>query len=147
MSDGVNTCIFIGNLGQDPETRYDTKGNAVTTISVGVNRSWTKDGEKQQRTEWVRAVAFNRLAEICGEYLKKGSKVYIMGEMRTRKWQDQNQQERYTTEIVLAEMRILDSRTSASQAAPPPQQQAPSGSNHGGKVAADFEDDSDRIPF
>ena len=145
MSDGVNTCIFIGNLGQDPETRYDTNGNAVTTISVGVNRSWTKDGEKQQRTEWVRAVAFNRLAEICGEYLKKGSKVYIMGEMRTRKWTDQNQQERYTTEIVLAEMRILDSRT--SQSAPPQQEAHGHGGNRGGRIAADFVDDSDSIPF
>jgi len=109
---GVNKVILVGNLGQDPEVRYMPNGNAVTNISVATSESW-KDkstGADQERTEWHRVVMFRRLAEIAGEYLRKGSKVYIEGKLQTRKWQDQNGQDRYTTEIVADQMQMLDSR-------------------------------------
>lgn len=110
---GINKVIIVGNLGQDPETRYMPSGGAVTNISIATSETW-KDkntGQQQERTEWHRVVFFNRLAEIAGEYLRKGSKVYIEGALRTRKWQDQNTgQDRYTTEIVANEMQMLDSR-------------------------------------
>ncbi len=112
MARGINKVILIGNLGSDPEVRYMPNGNAVTTLSVATSDSW-KDkntGEQQDRTEWHRVVFFNRLAEIAGEYLKKGSKVYIEGSIRTRKWQDKNGTDRYTTEIVGAEMQMLDAK-------------------------------------
>lgn len=111
-SRGVNKVILVGNLGQDPETRFMPSGGAVTNISVATSEQW-KDkntGQPQERTEWHRVVFFNRLAEIAGEYLKKGSKVYIEGSLRTRKWQGQDGQDRYTTEIVASEMQMLDSR-------------------------------------
>ncbi len=111
-SRGVNKVILVGNLGQDPETRFMPSGGAVTNISVATSDQW-KDkntGQPQERTEWHRVVFFNRLAEIAGEYLKKGSKVYIEGSLRTRKWQGQDGQDRYTTEIVASEMQMLDSR-------------------------------------
>ena len=112
MARGINKVIIIGNLGQDPETRYMPSGGAVTNISVATSESWKdkQTGEPQERTEWHRIVFFNRLAEIAGEYLRKGSKVYIEGSLRTRKWQDQGGQDRYTTEIVANEMQMLDSR-------------------------------------
>lgn len=109
---GVNKVILVGNLGQDPEVRYMPNGNAVTNISVATSESW-KDkntGADQERTEWHRVVMFRRLAEIAGEYLRKGSKVYIEGKLQTRKWQDQQGQDRYTTEIVADQMQMLDSR-------------------------------------
>lgn len=112
MARGINKVILIGNLGQDPETRYMPSGGAVTNISVATSESWKdkQTGEPQERTEWHRVVFFNRLAEIAGEYLRKGSKVYIEGSLRTRKWQDQSGQDRYTTEIVANDMQMLDSR-------------------------------------
>lgn len=111
-SRGVNKVILIGNLGADPEVRYTPNGNAVANISLATSDSWRdkQSGEVQERTEWHRVVFFNRLAEIVGEYLRKGSKCYIEGALRTRKWQDKNGVERYTTEIVAAEMSMLDSR-------------------------------------
>ena len=115
-SRGVNKVILIGNLGQDPEVRYMPNGNAVTNISVATSESW-KDkntGADQERTEWHRVVMFRRLAEIAGEYLRKGSKVYIEGKLQTRKWQDQQGQDRYTTEIVADNMQMLDSRGGGS---------------------------------
>ena len=138
MAKGVNKCTFIGNLGSDPETRYTNQGKAVCNFSIAISETWKdKDtGQRQERTEWIRIVAFGRLGEICGEYLKKGSKVYIEGAMRTRKWQDQSGQDRYTTEIVAEEMQMLGSRS--DQAAAPPQQ-APAGSG--------FDDFNDDIPF
>lgn len=109
---GVNKVILLGNLGQDPETKYTSSGVAVTNVSIATSETWKdkQTGQPQERTEWHRVVFFNRLAEIAGEYLRKGSKVYIEGSLRTRKWQDQQGQDRYTTEIVAGEMQMLDTR-------------------------------------
>ena len=112
MARGVNKVILVGNLGNDPETKYTPSGGAITNISIATSESW-KDkntGQQQERTEWHRVIFFNRLAEIAGEYLKKGSKVYVEGSLRTRKWQGQDGQDRYTTEIVASEMQMLDGR-------------------------------------
>ena len=109
---GVNKVIIVGNLGNYPEVRYSSSGAAIANISVATSDSW-KDkttGEKQERTEWHRIVMFNRLGEIAGEYLKKGSKVYIEGKLQTRKWQDQSGQDRYSTEIVADQMQMLDGK-------------------------------------
>lgn len=149
-SRGVNKVILIGNLGQDPEVRYMPNGGAVCNITVATSETW-KDkntGEQQEKTEWHRVVMFRRLAEIAGEYLKKGSKVFLEGRLQTRKWQDQQGQDRYTTEIVADEMQMLDSRggggsadfrPSQSNAAPKPSQQP-----QNAPVDNGFEDD---IPF
>jgi single-strand DNA-binding protein len=112
MARGVNKVILVGNVGGDPEVRYMTNGNAVATISLATSEMWKdkQTGEKQERTEWHRVVCFNRLGEIVNEYVKKGSKLYIEGSLRTRKWQDQQGQDRYTTEIVAQEMQLLDSK-------------------------------------
>ncbi|WP_028885093.1 single-stranded DNA-binding protein [Teredinibacter turnerae] len=109
---GVNKVILVGNLGQDPETRYMPSGGAVTNISIATSESWRdkQTGQNQERTEWHRVAFFGRLAEIAGEYLRKGSKVYVEGSLRTRKWQDQQGQDRYSTEIVASEMQMLDAR-------------------------------------
>jgi single-strand DNA-binding protein len=112
MARGINKVILIGNVGQDPEVKYMPSGGAVTNISVATSETW-KDkntGQPQERTEWHRVVFFNRLGEIAGEYLRKGSKVYIEGSLRTRKWQAQDGTDRYTTEIVANEMQMLDGR-------------------------------------
>ena len=160
---GVNKVIIVGNLGQEPETRYMPSGGAVTNISIATSESWKdkSSGQMQERTEWHRVVFFNRLAEIAGEYLKKGSKVYIEGSLRTRKWQDQSGSDRYTTEIVANEMQMLDSRGSGQagdaggfegydqmpeahgSGAKPAQPSAPSPASQPPAVS-DFEDD---IPF
>lgn len=117
MARGINKVILIGNLGGDPEQKSMPNGNAVTNITVATSESWKdkQTGQQQERTEWHRVVFFNRLAEIAGQYLSKGSKVYIEGALRTRKWQDQSGQDRYSTEIVANEMQMLDSRGSGSQ--------------------------------
>lgn len=109
---GINKVILVGNVGQDPEVRYMPSGGAVANISVATSESWKdkQTGEQMDRTEWHRVVFFNRLGEIAGEYLKKGSKIYIEGSLRTRKWQDKEGAERYTTEIVASEMQMLDRR-------------------------------------
>ncbi len=136
MARGVNKVILVGNLGGDPEVRYMPNGNAVTNVTVATSESWKdkQTGQQQERTEWHRVVFFNRLAEIAGEYLRKGTKVYVEGSLRTRKWQDQSGQDRYTTEIVGSEMQMLDSRGGAGdggyaqqgqQGGYAPQQQAP----------------------
>ncbi len=112
MARGINKVILIGNIGQDPEVKYMPSGGAVTNVSVATSETW-KDkntGQPQERTEWHRVVFFNRLGEIAGEYLRKGSKVYIEGSLRTRKWQAQDGSDRYTTEIVASEMQMLDGR-------------------------------------
>lgn len=111
-SRGVNKAIIVGNLGADPETRYTASGSAVTNVRVATSDTWRdrNSGEMQERTEWHRVVFFGRLAEIAGEYLRKGSKVYIEGRLQTRKWQGQDGHDRYTTEIVGNEMQMLDSR-------------------------------------
>lgn len=129
---GINKVIVLGNLGNDPETKYMSNGNAVTNISIATSESWKdkQTGQEQERTEWHRVVFFGRLAEIAGEYLRKGSKVYIEGSLKTDKWQDQSGNDRYTTNIVATEMQMLNSNQ--QQQAPqqnsqttPPQQQAP----------------------
>lgn len=107
----VNKCIFIGNLGRDPEMRYMPDGKAVANFSIGVSETWKdKQGAKQEKTEWVRVTAFDKLGEICGEYLKKGSQVYIEGKMQTRKWQDKDGTDKYTTEIIASQMQMLGSK-------------------------------------
>jgi len=124
MARGINKVILVGNLGNDPESRYTQAGAAITNITVATSESW-KDkntGQAQERTEWHRVVFFNKLAEIAGQYLRKGSKVYIEGALRTRKWQDQQGQDRYTTEIVASEMQMLDSRGAGNPAGNPPMQ-------------------------
>ncbi|CAM4422317.1 MAG: Single-stranded DNA-binding protein [Legionellaceae bacterium] len=154
MAKGINKVILIGNLGVDPEVRYMPSGGAAATINLATSETWKdkQTGEAQERTEWHRVVFFNRLAEIVGEYLKKGSKVYVEGSLRTRKWQDKNGQERYTTEILANEMQMLDSRGGASYEAsstsdnsmsrsPSQPMQAPSQSM---PEMHDFDDD---IPF
>lgn len=114
---GVNKVIIVGNLGNDPEIRYSNNGAAIANISVATSESWKdkNSGERQERTEWHRIVLFNRLGDIAGEYLKKGSKVYIEGKLQTRKWQDQQGQDRYTTEIVADQMQMLDARGQQQQ--------------------------------
>lgn len=160
MARGVNKVIIIGNLGNDPETRYAASGNAITNITVATSETWKdkQTGQPQERTEWHRVVFFNRLAEIAGEYLRKGSKVYIEGSLRTRKWQDQSGQDRYTTEIVASEMQMLDGRQDGQQSQrPAPQQQRqaerqqPAHTQHSAPQQqpepADAWDDPDSIPF
>lgn len=148
MARGVNKVIIIGNLGADPEVRYMPSGSAVTNIRVATSEGWKdkQTGETQERTEWHRIVFFNRLAEIASEYLRKGSKVYIEGSLRTNKWQDQSGNERYTTEIIANTMQMLDSKGGApmgSSNAVPSFSQEPV-STPEPEMATDFDDD---IPF
>ncbi len=112
MARGINKVIIVGNLGGDPETRYMPDGNAVTNVTIATSTGWKdrESGEQKERTEWHRVVFFRRLAEIAGEYLKKGSKVYIEGALRTRQWEKEGQKH-YTTEVVASEMQMLDSRS------------------------------------
>ena len=127
MANDLNQCTFIGRLGKDPETRYLANGDAATNFSIAVGESWKdKQGQKQERTEWVNVSCFGRIAEICGEYLRKGSKVMVSGKMKTDKWQDQSGNDRYTTKIMLRDMNMLDSRTEGQPAQAPqqPQQQS-----------------------
>jgi len=108
---GVNKVILIGNLGGDPEVRYTPGGAAVANVNLATNESWTdREGQRQERTEWHRLVFWSKLAEIVGQYLKKGSKVYVEGRLQTRQWDDQSGQKRYTTEIVVSDMQMLDGR-------------------------------------
>lgn len=154
---GVNKVIICGNLGQDPEVRYMPNGNAVANISVATSESW-KDKttqEQKEETEWHRCVCYGKLAEIIGEYLKKGSKIYIEGKLKTRKWKDQQNVDRYTTEIVFDEMQMIDGKQQGVSPSPPPQQQqrpAQQPQNNGYAAArnapqpsGNFDDDS--IPF
>ena len=174
-SRGINKVILVGNLGNDPETRFMPSGGAVTNISIATSEAW-KDktsGQQQERTEWHKVVFFNRLAEIAGEYLKKGSKVYVEGSLRTRKWQDQSGQDKYSTEIVASEMQMLDSRGGSGgggdynqdysqNSSPAPQQQsaptsspqntapaqnAPQGGGKQQPQPQNFDDFDDDIPF
>ena len=152
MAASVNRCIFIGNLGKDPEVRYTQGGDAIANFSIACTENW-KDkatGEKKEQTEWVRISVFGKLAEICGQYLKKGSQVYIEGSLRTRKWTDKDGRERYTTEIKGEVMKMLGSK---------PEGQRQQNDNHGGdytpaptrnnegKPKASFDDLGDDIPF
>jgi len=161
-SRGVNKVTLVGNLGKDPEMRYMPSGGAVATLTIATSEEW-KDkntGEQRKQTEWHRVVMFNRLGEIAGEYLRKGSKVYVEGKLQTRKWQDNSGQDRYTTEVVASEMQMLDSRGQGGQGgqgapvqgrsaqqgggsgmAPQNQSQNQQGANNG------FDDFDDDIPF
>jgi single-strand DNA-binding protein len=147
---GVNKVILIGNLGQDPEVRYMPNGNAVANVTLATSESWKdkNSGETQERTEWHRVVFYRRLAEIVGEYLKKGAKIYVEGRLQTRKWQGQDGQDRYTTEIIADQMQMLDSRGGGSAAfdSAPSQQGAPSRPKSSAPSMPDegFDDD---IPF
>jgi single-strand DNA-binding protein len=114
----VNKVILVGNLGRDPETRYLPNGDAVTNVSIATTEVWKdKEGVKQEKTEWHRVTFYRRLAEIAGEYLKKGSQVYVEGRLETRKWQDKEGQDRYTTEIIASEMKMLGSRQGGGEPA------------------------------
>ena len=124
MARGINKVIIVGNLGGDPETRYMPSGSAVTNLTVATNESWKdkQTGEQKDRTEWHKVAMFNRLAEIAAEYLRKGSQVYIEGKLRTRKWQDRDGNDRWTTEVIANEMQMLGSRPGSgapAQAAAP----------------------------
>ena len=116
----INKAILIGNLGGDPEVRYTQSGAAVANFNIATTETWTKDGNKEEKTEWHRIVAFSRLAEICGEYLSKGSRVYIEGRIQTRQWDDKDGNKRYTTEIVAREMKMLTTRGGSEQREEPP---------------------------
>lgn len=157
MARGVNKVILVGNLGRDPEVRYSPNGQAVANVTIATSESW-KDkntGEKQERTEWHRIVFWGKLAEIAGEYLKKGSQIYVEGRLQTRKWTDKEGHEKYTTEVVANEMQMLGSRQgggappsefnqeepASMSAAPAGASKAPSTAKAGG---GDFDDD---IPF
>ena len=158
MARGVNKVILLGNLGADPETRYTQSGSAVTNIRLATSDSWRdkQSGEMQERTEWHRVVMFSRLAEVAAEYLRKGSQCYVEGRIQTRKWQGQDGQDRYTTEVVASELRLIGGRGGSGGGAPPRERDAApdnswSGGDSGASPAAsgsgpsdDFDDD---IPF
>jgi single-strand DNA-binding protein len=162
----VNKVILVGNLGRDPETRYMPDGGAITNISIATTSSWKdKSGEKQEQTEWHRIAFFGKLAEIAGEYLKKGSQVYVEGKLRTRKWQDKDGQDKYTTEVIADAMQMLGGRqgmggegggsggggdyarssAGGSQGGAQGSATKPAGAAKGG--AAKFDDMDDDIPF
>ena len=156
MAKGVNKVILIGNLGKDPEVRYMPSGGAVTNITVATTDSWKdkQTGEKKETTEWHSVVFFNRLAEIAGEYLKKGSKVYIEGSLKTEKYQDKTSgADRYSTKIIANEMQMLDGKGGGNadfSAAPSGASQQRPSENRGSPAAAQdnkFEDFDDDIPF
>lgn len=155
----LNKVTLIGNLGADPEVRYMPAGGAVTTLSVATTRRWKdkQSGERKDATEWHRVIFFNRLAEIAGEYLKKGSQIYLEGRLQTRKWQDKDGHERYTTEIIGENMHMLGSRSGGTGSFPDAQaayQQAPAANFtsppstfSAPPVPPDYEDFDDDIPF
>jgi single-strand DNA-binding protein len=152
----VNKVILIGNLGKDPEVRYLPSGDAVANISIATTETWKdKGGEKQEKTEWHRVSMFSKLAEIAGEYLKKGSQVYIEGRLETRKWTDKEGHERYTTEIRADRMQMLGSRSGGSERMAPPDDDVPARSTAaapakkaaGAEKGGGFDDLEDDIPF
>jgi len=166
MARGVNKVILLGNVGGDPETRYLPNGNAVTNISIATSDSWNdkQTGQRQERTEWHRVVFFGKIAEIAGEYLRKGSQVYVEGRLQTRKWQGQDGQDRYTTEIVVdigGQMQLLGGRgdDSGGNRQPAAPRQAPPRENRSQQQvgapskqappppAADYDSFDDDIPF
>ncbi len=145
MSD-LNLCQFIGRLGRDPEVRHTPSGDAVASFSIACSDTW-KDkasGEKKESTEWVRCTAWRKLAEIAGEYLKKGSQVYVSGKMQTRKWEDKEGNERYTTEIVVDKLQMLGRPKESDEGAAPAESPA---AKPAAKSASKFDDMEDDIPF
>lgn len=161
MARGVNKAILIGNLGSDPEVRYTAGGTAVANLRLATTDQWKdkQSGERQERTEWHRLVCFGRLGEISGEYLKKGSKIYVEGRLQTRKWQGQDGQDRFTTEVVVNDMQMLDSRGGGTasfgdssyggqQSAPEPQEPATAAQSSEPAAGGGLDDDlDDDIPF
>ncbi len=149
MARGVNKVILIGNLGKDPEVRYMPSGGGVANVTIATTEGWKdkQTGEQQEKTEWHRVVFFGRLGEIAGEYLKKGSKVYVEGRLQTKKWQDQQGNDRYTTEIIANELQMLDSRGGGSTdfvKSDNANSATPQAATQSAPVAEDFDDD---IPF
>ena len=150
MARGINKVILVGNVGGEPEVRALPNGSAVTNISVATSDSWKdkQTGEKQERTEWHRVVCFNRLGEIVGEYVKKGSKIYIEGSLRTRKWQDPQGQDRYMTEIIASEVQMLDSKSGAYASSPAAQYDQPAKKDTASNPMQNaFDELNDDIPF
>ncbi len=160
MARGVNKVILVGTLGKDPEVRYAQSGSALASVSIATNESWKdKNGEKQERTEWHRVKFFGRLAEIAGEYLKKGSQVYIEGSLRTEKYTDKAGVEKYSTDIIAQEMQMLGGRPDGAARSEGSSERAPQRSSGGGyadqgsrpsrPAAAPMNDDfpDDDIPF
>ena len=151
---GVNKAIILGNLGKDPEMRYTADSKAVANLTIATSEKW-KDkntGQQQEKTEWHRVVAFGKLAEIMEQYLAKGSQVYIEGKIQTRKWQDQQGQDRYTTEIVAKDMQMVGGKPQGQQNAAPAQQSAPQQQGHPAPAqqqapSNDFDGFDDDIPF
>ncbi len=157
----VNKVILIGNLGKDPEMRYLPSGEAIANFSVATSENWTDktSGDKKEATEWHRCVFFGRTAEVIGQYVKKGSKIYVEGRLQTRKWQDKEGQDRYTTEVRGDVMRMLDKRgessgamddgppSEARRASPPASRPAPSRAAPAPSGGSGFDDMDDDIPF
>ena len=148
MARGINKVILVGNLGADPETKYMPSGDAITNLRIATSDTWTdkNSGQKQERTEWHRVVMFKKLAEIAAEYLRKGSQVYIEGRLRTRKWQDKQGQDRYSTEIVADQMQMLGGKgggMGGADAEGPPRER-PATRAQAAEPAAELDDD---IPF
>lgn len=146
----INKVILIGNLGQDPETRYMPDGSAVTRVSLATTDAWKdKNGEKQEKTEWHRVVFYRKLAEIAGEYLKKGRPIYVEGRLQTKKWTDKQNIERYTTEIVATEMKMLGSATKQSDSSEQPQNHTNTAGagNASPSTGRGFDDMEEDIPF
>mgnify|MGYP003519344099 CR=1 FL=1 len=154
----VNKVILIGNLGRDPEVRYMPDGGAITNVSIATTENWKdKNGEKQEKTEWHRVAFFGKLAEIAGEYLKKGSQVYVEGRLQTRKWQDKDGQDKYTTEIIADRMQMLGGKggggmadmddSAYAQAAPKSQPRANAPAAAQRPASSGFDDMDDDIPF
>ncbi len=150
MARGVNKVILIGNLGKDPEVRYSPSGVAVANMTLATSETWKdkQTGENQERTEWHRIVMFARLGEVAGEYLRKGSKIYVEGRLQTRKWQDKSGQDRYTTEIIADSMQMLDSKggnnASMDSSSAPAAEKSESAPAAAPATAETFDDD---IPF
>ncbi len=150
----VNKAILIGRLGKDPETRYMTNGEAVTNVSLATSENYKdKSGEKQERTEWHNLVFYRRLAEIAGEYLKKGSLIYVEGRIQSRKWQDKEGKDRYTTEIVVNEMKMLGSKSGGGSfevvenQSTPPERGAQAAKPAAPAAKSNFDNFDDDIPF
>ncbi|OGT12874.1 MAG: single-stranded DNA-binding protein [Gallionellales bacterium RIFCSPHIGHO2_02_FULL_57_16] len=161
----VNKAILIGHLGKDPEVRYMPSGEAVANVTLATSETWKdKNGEKQEKTEWHNIVFFKRLAEIAGEYLKKGSQIYVEGRITTEKWQDKEGKDRYTTKIVASEMKMLDRKSSgggsfevvenkpaasssSSGSAAAPAKSAPAAPSTGSGQGRNFDNFDDDIPF
>jgi single-strand DNA-binding protein len=150
----VNKVIVLGHLGKDPEVRYTAAGAAIANVTIATSRSWKEkaSGDKMEETEWHRVVFYDRLAEIAGEYLKKGRPCYVEGRLKTRKWQDKDGIERYTTEVIAESLQLLGGREDGAAPAPAPRSNqrrtpAPAPASRGGATGTGFDDMDDDIPF